>query len=150
MTPEQTSRTQIDALLGQAGWAVQDAGSVNLYERRGVAVREFGLKPGHGTADYLLYVDQKATGVVEAKPAGYTLTGVETQSGNTATAFPKSCPRTASRCPSCTRRPERKHGSPTCWTLNRAVVKFSPSTRPSRWQNGLDLNQEPDNPPESA
>ena len=78
MTPEQTSRTHLDGLLEQAGWAVQDAHAVNLYESRGVAVREFSLKPGHGTADYLLYVDQNAAGVVEAKPVGYTLTGVKT------------------------------------------------------------------------
>ena len=71
---------------------MQDAGSVNLYERRGVAVREFGLKPGHGTADYLLYVDQKAAGVVEAKPAGYTLTGVETQSGKYSDGLPEILP----------------------------------------------------------
>ncbi len=60
---------------------VQDVHSTNLFAARGVAIREFALKPGHGTADYLLYVDQKAAGVVEAKPAGHALTGVETQSG---------------------------------------------------------------------
>ncbi len=81
MTPEQKARTHIDALLTSAGWSVQDAHSLNLSAARGVAVREFGLKPGHGAADYLLYVDQKAAGVIEAKPAGYTLTGVEAQSG---------------------------------------------------------------------
>ena len=42
--------------------------------------REFPLKTGHGFADYLLYVDAKAVGVVEAKKIGTTLTGVETQS----------------------------------------------------------------------
>ena len=92
MTPEQEARNQIDALLEKAGWAVQDAGSVNLYDRRGVAVREFSLKPGHGTADYLLYVDQKAAGVIEAKPAGYTLTGVETQSGKYSDGLPDILP----------------------------------------------------------
>ena len=71
---------------------VQDTRSVNLSAGRGVAIREFGLKPGHGTADYLLYVDQKATGVVEAKPAGYTLTGVETQSGKYSEGLPDTLP----------------------------------------------------------
>ncbi len=61
---------------------------MNLYAGRGVAVREFGLKPGHGAADYLLYVDQKAAGVVEAKPLGHTLTGVETQSGKYSDGLP--------------------------------------------------------------
>ncbi len=92
MTPEQKARAKIDALLEQAGWAVQDAGSANLYESRGVAVREFDLRPGHGTADYMLYVDQKAAGVVEAKPAGYTLTGVETQSGKYSDGLPDILP----------------------------------------------------------
>jgi len=40
-----------------AGWTVQDAKSVNIHAARGVAVREFLLKSGHGSADYLLYVD---------------------------------------------------------------------------------------------
>ena len=92
MTPEQKARIQIDNLLEQAGWAVQDAGSVNLSAARGVAVREFGLKPGHGTADYLLYVDGKAAGVVEAKPVGHTLTGVETQSGKYSDGLPEILP----------------------------------------------------------
>ena len=42
-------------------------------------MREFPLKSG--PADYLLYADCRAVGVVEAKPEGHTLTGVETQSG---------------------------------------------------------------------
>ena len=46
---------------------------------RGVAIREFPL-PGHGFADYLLYVDGKAAGVIEAKKQGTSLIGVETQS----------------------------------------------------------------------
>ena len=92
MTPEQRSRVQIDNLLEKAGWAVQDRHAVNLYAGRGVAVREFGLKPGHGTADYLLYVDQKAAGVVEAKPAGHTLTGVEAQSGKYSDGLPDNLP----------------------------------------------------------
>ena len=43
-----------------------------------VALRDFSL-PG-GTADYLLYLDGKAAGVIEAKPEGFTLTGVDSQS----------------------------------------------------------------------
>ena len=92
MTPEQQARVNIDKLLEQAGWAVQDAGSVNLYAASGVAVREFRLKPGHGSADYLLYVEQKAAGVVEAKPEGSTLTGVEVQSEKYSTGLPDSLP----------------------------------------------------------
>ena len=58
----------------------------------GVAVREFPLKPGHGAADYLLYVNQKAAGVVEAKPVGSTLTGVEVQSEKYSAGLPDNLP----------------------------------------------------------
>ena len=92
MNPEQQARVNIDKLLEQAGWAVQDASSVNLYAASGVAVREFRLKPGHGAADYLLYLNQKAAGVVEAKPEGSTLTGVEVQSEKYSTGLPDSLP----------------------------------------------------------
>jgi type I restriction enzyme, R subunit len=44
-----------------------------------VVVHEFPLERGHGYADYLLYVDGKAAGVIEAKKEGVTLTGVEVQ-----------------------------------------------------------------------
>src|SRR5215210_6513885 len=67
-------------MLEAAGWAVQDAREVNLAAERGVAVREFILEAPHGRADYLLFVDREAVGVIEAKPEGATLTGVEWQS----------------------------------------------------------------------
>jgi hypothetical protein len=67
----------IDQLLSAAGWAVQDLKAAHVHAARGVALREFELNAGHGTADYLLYVDGKAAGVVEAKKQGATLTGVE-------------------------------------------------------------------------
>ena len=92
MNPEEQARVNIDRLLEQSGWVVQDRGAVNIYAGKGVAVREFGLKPGHGTADYLLYVDQKAAGVVEAKPEGTTLTGVEVQSEKYSTGLPENLP----------------------------------------------------------
>jgi type I restriction enzyme R subunit len=80
LTPEARARVRIDEMLAAAGWVVQDAKQVNLAASRGVAVREFVLKPPHGRADYLLFVDGTAVGVVEAKKEGATLTGVEWQS----------------------------------------------------------------------
>jgi len=74
--PEQKARAQIDAALVAAGWIVQDRDEMNLSAGRGVAVREFKLTTGHGFADYLLFVDGKAMGVLEAKPEGHTLSGV--------------------------------------------------------------------------
>ena len=91
-TPEQLARGNIDRLLEQAGWAVQDVAALNVHATRGVAVREFPLLSGHGFADYLLYVDGRAVGVVEAKPEGYTLTGVEAQSGKYGAGLPDNLP----------------------------------------------------------
>ena len=86
--PEDAAREQIDAALEQAGWVVQDADAANVHAGRGVAIREFPLKQGHGFADYLLYVDGKAAGVIEAKKAGTTLTGVETQAAKYSEGLP--------------------------------------------------------------
>jgi type I restriction enzyme R subunit len=79
-TPEESAREQIDRMLKNAGWVVQDLSNVNIHANQGVAIREFPLNPGHGFSDYMLYVDGKAAGVIEAKKKGATLTGVEIQS----------------------------------------------------------------------
>ena len=79
MTPEERARQQIDLLLQQSGWIVQDRSQINLSAGLGVALREAALKTGE--ADYLLFANGKAIATIEAKPEGYTLTGVEAQSG---------------------------------------------------------------------
>lgn len=61
-------------------WVVQDYKQAHIHAGRGVVLRNFPLTSGHGFADYLLYVDGKAAGIVEAKKEGFTLTGVEVQS----------------------------------------------------------------------
>src|SRR6185437_13268610 len=91
MTPEQSARKEIDANLKAAGWVIQDRLDVDLTAGRGIAVREFPMKPGFGFADYLLYVDRKAAGAVEAKAHG-TLTGVEAQSAKYAAGLPDNLP----------------------------------------------------------
>jgi type I restriction enzyme R subunit len=58
---------------------VQDRVDANIDAGRGVAIREFSLGHGFGEADYLLFADGQAVGVVEAKAEGHTLTGVEIQ-----------------------------------------------------------------------
>ncbi|WP_339909877.1 hypothetical protein [Symmachiella dynata] len=78
MTPEEKARKHIDHQLAQCGWIVQHRDEMNIMAGLGVAVREFPLKTGF--ADYLLYVDGRVAGVVEAKPEGHTLSGVEIQS----------------------------------------------------------------------
>ena len=84
--PEQVARATIDQLLIEAGWIIQDREQINLRAGRGVAVREFPLKTGY--ADYLLFVDRKAIGAVEAKAEGVTLSGVGAQSEKYSTGLP--------------------------------------------------------------
>ena len=67
-TPEQIARELIDVQLAQSGWLVDDYKQMNITAGPGIAVREFPLKTGF--ADYLLYADGKAVGVIEAKPEG--------------------------------------------------------------------------------
>ena len=76
-TPEARAREVIDGQLAAAGWAVQDRADMNRTAALGVAVREFPLATG--PCDYLLIVAGKACGVIEAKPAGTTLSGVTEQ-----------------------------------------------------------------------
>ena len=71
---------------------MQDVAALNVSAARGLAVREFSLRPGHGAADYQLYVDGRAAGVVEAKPEGHTLTGVEAQSEKYGGGLPANLP----------------------------------------------------------
>lgn len=89
-TPEQKARKKIDLQLGQCGWIVQDLREANISAGPGVAIREFPLKTGH--VDYLLYANGKAIGLIEAKPEGHTLTGVEIQSAKYAEGLPDNLP----------------------------------------------------------
>jgi type I restriction enzyme, R subunit len=88
LAPEARARRQIDKMLMAAGWVVQDYRQIALGAAQGVAVREFLMAPGHGRADYLLFIDRKAAGSIEAKPEGTTLTGVEWQSQKYTTGLP--------------------------------------------------------------
>jgi type I restriction enzyme R subunit len=86
--PEQAARAVLDAQLEEAGWVVQDRDEAVITAAPGVAVREFRLRDGHGFADYLLFVDGKAVGILEAKPAGHSLTSVELQAEKYAGGLP--------------------------------------------------------------
>lgn len=78
--PEALARQDIDDLLQACGWAVQDRREADLGASLGVAIRE--LPTDAGPADYLLFADRKMIGVVEANPAGTTLSGVFDQSSS--------------------------------------------------------------------
>lgn len=90
LTPEELARINIDRQLEACGWTVQSRNELNLYAARGVAVREFPLDTGE--ADYLLFVDRKAVGVVEAKPEGVTLSGVADQTAKYSVGLPNNIP----------------------------------------------------------
>ncbi|MGC3958428.1 MAG: type I restriction-modification enzyme R subunit C-terminal domain-containing protein [Verrucomicrobiota bacterium] len=86
MTPEEKARQKIDAMLAASGWAVQDFKAVDFSVSRGIALREVPLTTG--PCDYLLLVDRKAVGVVEAKKEGTTLSTVAEQSARYASSLP--------------------------------------------------------------
>ncbi len=90
LTPEQEARQEIDAQLVACGWVVQDHRHAAIAAARGVAVRE--VPTDAGRADYVLFVDRQAVGVIEAKPVGTTLTGVESQTLRYRVSFPDELP----------------------------------------------------------
>ena len=65
MTPEEQARVYIDKMFDDAGWQVTDRDDYNP-SISAVAIRE-GLLKGNLEADYLLFIDGKAVGVLEAK-----------------------------------------------------------------------------------
>ncbi len=90
MKPEELARQDIDRVLQDAGWIVQDRKRLNLGPGYGVAIREFSLTTG--ATDYLLFVDRQAVGVIEAKKVGHALTGVEEQSNKYRHGLPDDLP----------------------------------------------------------
>jgi len=84
--PEQIARDQIDAHLLEAGWHVQSKDAIDFSVGRGVAVREYSTDIG--PADYVLFVDRQAVGVIEAKPEswGHKITTAEDQAERYAAA----------------------------------------------------------------
>lgn len=77
--PEQHARDRIDRLLIDAGWLVQSKRDISVVASLGVVVRE--LQTTEGPADYVLVVDSKPAGVIEAKKddEGFRLTVHESQ-----------------------------------------------------------------------
>ena len=84
LKPEVQARLSIDEKLKLAGWRVQTWPQVNLGESLGVAVREYPTDSG--PADYLLFVNRLAVGVIEAKKDETILSQVEEQTLRYATS----------------------------------------------------------------
>ena len=79
LDPEQQARQTIDRMLLNAGWLVQNVKQFNPSAGLGVAVREYHTD--NGPADYVLFVERKPVGVIEAKKERVILTPVEEQTG---------------------------------------------------------------------
>ena len=86
MTPEATARQAVDQKLGLSGWQLQYLKAVDLGAAQGVAVREH--RTDTGPADYVLFVNRNAVGVIEAKQdaVGENFTAVEQQTERYANA----------------------------------------------------------------
>lgn len=84
--PEQIARDQIDKQLTACGWLIQGLKRVNLHAGIGVAVKEYLTDVG--LADYVLFIDGKPCGVIEAKKEeeGHKLNVHEAQSEGYANA----------------------------------------------------------------
>jgi type I restriction enzyme R subunit len=84
--PEQIARDDIDKLLRNAGWAIQSKDKINWNESLGIVIKEY--QTDIGPADYVLFVDRKPVGIVEAKKeeVGQNLSTVEEQSSGYANA----------------------------------------------------------------
>jgi len=84
--PEQIARDNIDKQLIACGWIIQDKKKFNLAAGLGIAIREY--QTDIGPADYILFVDKKPIGIIEAKreEEGLRLTTVEEQSSQYANA----------------------------------------------------------------
>jgi type I restriction enzyme R subunit len=102
LLPEQQARVLIDAMLRAAGWVVQDYKDADIVAGPGVAIRE--VPTATGPMDYMLVADGKVVGSLEAKKAGETLRGKETQADRYADGFEelvksRPYPRYADRIP---------------------------------------------------
>ncbi|MBE9592343.1 MAG: restriction endonuclease subunit R, partial [Proteobacteria bacterium] len=78
-SPEQIARDNIDKQLHATGWAVQDKDKIDWNESIGIAVREY--RTDVGPADYVLFVERRPVGIIEAKKEdeGYRITSHESQ-----------------------------------------------------------------------
>ena len=92
LTPEEEARQGIDAKLTTAGWLVQSREEIDLSARPGIAVREFPVEPEFGETDCPLYVDCRAIGALEARPAGHALRRVGPRSAQHAGRLPNGLP----------------------------------------------------------
>jgi type I restriction enzyme R subunit len=73
-------------MLIESGWIIQNKKTLNLNANEGIPIREY--QTDIGPADYVLFIDKKPIGIIEAKreEEGVRLTSVEEQSSQYANA----------------------------------------------------------------
>ncbi len=90
LNPEDKARHElINPALIKAGWKIQNFKSANVFDSKGIVVEFFPMGWGVGEADYVLFVNGEAVGIIEAKKEGETLVGKEPQTAKYAKGFPK-------------------------------------------------------------
>ena len=97
MTSEREARQTIDSMLEASGWQIQNYAERATDTSLGVAVREFQLQDDQ-SADYLLFVNEVAVGIIEAKKEGMTLGGALQQAERYRASLPDTL-TTLQGCP---------------------------------------------------
>jgi len=88
---EAETRKLIDEKLEACGWVIQDKKRLNLMQSLSIAVRE--MDTDTGPADYMLFIEGKACGIIETEREGADLGGVAEQSGQYTTSNTKHVER---------------------------------------------------------
>ena len=97
MTHERDARQTIDSMLEASGWHIQYYAEHATDASLGVAVREYPLQDDQ-SADYLLFINEVAVGILEAKKEGMTLGGALQQAERYHASLPDTLP-TLQECP---------------------------------------------------
>ncbi len=87
MTPEEKARVKIDKQLNNAGWEI--VSRQEYVPNYASAVKE-GLMQGNKESDYLLFIDDKAIAVVEAKAESNSLGDIVAQQAEWYSTHPQS------------------------------------------------------------
>ena len=87
MTPEEKARVKIDKQLNNAGW--ESVSRQEYVPNYASAVKE-GLMQGNKESDYLLFIDDKAIAVVEAKAESNSLGDIVAQQAEWYSTHPQS------------------------------------------------------------
>ena len=91
MTPEARARQTIDSMLEASGWHIQNYTERATDASLGVAIREYPLSNDQ-SADYLLFINEVAVGILEAKKEGMTLSGALQQAERYHSSLPSPLP----------------------------------------------------------